>query len=107
SPGVWACLLAPGLCVFGWAALRRLDGEPWFGFIRENQAFVQRVHALWPDTSGPLRALGRYTLEVPFRAFGLALPFVLLGVARAWRRAGVWFVAPGLALVAFLTLSSL
>jgi hypothetical protein len=54
-----------------------------------------------------LRGLARYTLVVPFRSFGLALPLVLLGVARTWRKSGVWFVAPGLGIALFLTLSSL
>jgi len=105
--GEWACLLAPALCVCGWAALRRLGGEPWFGFITDNQAFAERVIERVPNDHDVLRALGRYTLEVPFRSFGLALPLVLLGMARAWRRAGAWFVVPGLGIVAFLTLSSI
>lgn len=105
--GAWACLVAPLACVCGWAALRRLGGEPWFGFIADNQAFAERVIDGVPSGHDVLRGLGRYTLAVPFRSFGLALPLVLLGVQRTWRQSGVWFVAPGLAIVAFLTLSSL
>lgn len=105
--GAWACLLAPLGCVCGWAALRRLGGEPWFGFIADNQAFAERVIDRFPSGHDVLRGLARYTLVVPFGAFGLALPFVLLGVGRAWRRSGVWLVAPGVGIVGFLTLSSL
>jgi hypothetical protein len=105
--GAWACLVAPLACVCGWAALRRLGGEPWFGFIVDNQAFAERAIDSVPSGHDVLRGLARYTLAVPFRAFGLALPFVLLGVARTWRQSGVWFVAPGLGIVGFLTLSSL
>jgi hypothetical protein len=105
--GAWACLIAPLACVFGWAALRRFGGEPWFGFIGDNQAFAERVIDRFPSGHDMLRALGRYTVSVPFRSFGLALPFVLLGVGRSWRHDGVWFVAPGLGIVGFLTLSSL
>lgn len=105
--GVWACVAAPVLSVFAWAALRRSGGEPWFGFIADNQAFAERVIGRFPSGHDVLLALARYTLVVPFRSFGLALPLVLLGIGRAWRQSGVWFVAPGLGIVAFLTLSSL
>lgn len=106
GPGEWACLIAPASCVLGWATLRWLGGEPWFGFLADNQAFAER--ALGPAPSrGMLHALTRYTLVVPFHAFGLALPFALLGVGRTWRQHGTWFVAPGLAIVGLLTLSSL
>jgi hypothetical protein len=105
--GAWACLVAPLACVCGWALLRRLGGEPWFGFIGDNQAFAERVIDRVPSGHDMLRGLARYTVVVPFRAFGLALPFVLLGVGRAWRRSGAWFVAPGLGIIGFLTLSSL
>ncbi|HTV21019.1 MAG TPA: hypothetical protein VMG12_20175 [Polyangiaceae bacterium] len=104
---VWACFVAPLASVIAWAALRRSGGEPWFGFIADNQAFAERVIDRFPSGHDVLRGFARYTLEVPFRAFGFALPFVALGISRTWRRSGVWFVAPGLAIIAFLTLSSL
>lgn len=107
AAGEWACLAAPLAAVCGWALLRRLGGEPWFGFIADNQAFAERVIDRYPSGHDVLRGLARYTLVVPFRAFGLALPFVLLGMGRTWRQSGVWFVAPGLGIVGFLTLSSL
>jgi hypothetical protein len=78
-----------------------------FGFIADNQAFAERVIDRFPSGHDVLRGLSRYTIGVPYRSFGLALPLVLLGVGRAWRQSGVWFVAPGLGIVAFLTLSSL
>jgi hypothetical protein len=120
-----ACVLLPTLCVLGWAALRRLGGEPWFGFLFENQAFAEQVLERHPDSHGALGGLGRYTLSVPFRSFGLALPLALLGLVPTWRygavrhagigpnaRAsepggGMWLVLPGLGIVGFLTLSSL
>jgi hypothetical protein len=105
--GALACVLLPAACVLGWAALRRLGGEPWFGFILDNQAFAEQVLERQPDTYGALGGLGRYTVSVPYRVFGICAAFALLGVRRTLREDGVWFVAPGLAVVAFLTLSSL
>lgn len=105
--GAWACLVAPLATVLGWAALRRSGGEPWFGFIADNQAFAERVIDRFPSGHDMLRGLARYTLVVPFKAFGIALPFVVLGIVRTWRRSGRWFVAPGLGILGFLTLSSL
>lgn len=105
--GTLACALLPAACVLGWATLRRLGGEPWFGFILENQTFAEQVIERQPDTYGALGALGRYTVSVPFRVFGVWAAFALLGMRRALREDGVWFVAPGLAIVGFLTLSSL
>jgi hypothetical protein len=103
----WACVLAPGACVLGWAALRRLGGEPWFGFILDNQAFAeQALDGAGRRGSLPL-ALARYTALVPWRTFGLAALCGLLGLGPTLRRQGVWLVAPGLAILAFLTASSL
>jgi hypothetical protein len=104
--GALACVLLPAACVLGWAALRRFGGEPWFGFILDNQAFAEQVVERQPDTYGVLGGLGRYTVSVPYRVFGICAAFALLGVRPALREDGVWFVAPGLAVVGFLTLSS-
>jgi len=105
--GEWACVLAPAAGVLGWAALRRLGGEPWFGFILENQAFAeQALDGAGRAGSLPL-ALARYTALVPWRTFGLAALCALLGIGPTLRRHGVWLVAPGVALLAFLTASSL
>jgi hypothetical protein len=105
--GALACVLLPAACVLGWAALRRLGGEPWFGFILDNQAFAEQVIERQPNTYGALGGLGRYTVSVPYRVFGICAAFALLGLRRALREDGVWFVAPGLAVMGFLTLSSL
>jgi hypothetical protein len=97
----------PALCTLGWAALRRLGGEPWFGFVLDNQAFAESALEHAPGAFGALGGLGRYTVSVPYRAFGAAAAFALLGLGRALREEGVWFVAPGLGILGFLTLSSL
>jgi hypothetical protein len=103
----WACVIAPGASVAGWATLRWLGGEPWFGFILENQAFAERAL----DGTAHARALpltlARYIAVVPWRTFGLAALGALIGIRPTLRRHGVWLVAPGLALLAFLTASSL
>jgi hypothetical protein len=105
--GTLACVLLPALSVLSWAALRRLGDEPWFGFILDNQAFAERVLIENPDTHGALGGLARYTVSVPYRAFGASAALALIGLGRTWREDGVWFVAPGLGVVGFLTLSSL
>jgi hypothetical protein len=105
--GMWACVLAPGSCVLAWALARRLGGEPWFSFILDTHAFAERVLEQQPPAHAELAALGRYILIVPFRCFGLALLFAPFGLLRSLRRQGPWLVAPGLALLAFLTLTSL
>lgn len=105
--GELACLLVPALCVLGWAALRRSGGGSWFGFLFDNQAFAERVLESSPASHGAFGALGRYTVSVPYRVFGVAVLLAPLGVRRTWQRHGVWLVAPGLALVGFLTLTSL
>ena len=103
----WACVLAPGATVLGWATLRWLGGERWFGFILENQAFAeQALDGAAHPSAAPL-ALARYTLLVPWRTFGFAALCALLGIGPTLRRHGVWLVAPGVALLAFLTASSL
>jgi hypothetical protein len=105
--GELACLFVPALCVLGWAALRRSGGGSWFGFLFDNQAFAERVLEHDPPTHGVLGALGRYTAAVPYRVFGVAALLVPLGIGRTAQRHGVWLVAPGLAIVVFLTLTSL
>lgn len=106
--GGWACALGPGACVLAWAALRRLGGEPWFGFILDNQAFAERVlDGAHSETPSAVLPLLRYLVIVPWRSFGLAAACALLGVGPTLRREGIWLVAPGAAILAFLTLSSL
>jgi hypothetical protein len=105
--GALACLLLPALCVLGWAGLRRLGGEPWFGFILDNQAFAERVLDQRHEAHGALGGFGLYTVSVPYRALGPAALFALLGVRRTLREDGVWFVAPGLAILGFLSLSAM
>ena len=105
--GEWACVLAPGACVLGWAALRWRGGEPWFGFILENQAFAEQALDGSARAGSLALALARYTLLVPWRTFGLAALCALIGIGPTLRRHGVWLVAPGLAILAFLTASSL
>ena len=107
--GGWACVLGPGACVLAWATLRHLGGEPWLAFILDNQAFAERAldgAARESATSVPL-ALARYVAIVPWRTFGLAAVCALWGVGPTLRREGVWLVAPGAAILVFLTLSSL
>lgn len=108
-PGEWACVLAPGACVLAWAALRRLGGEPWFGFVLDTRAFAERAlgDSARGGTLGALLSLVRYVAIVPWRYFGPAAACALLGVGPTLRRHGVWLVAPGLAILAFLTLTSL
>jgi len=103
--GELACVLGPAMSVLGWALARRLGGEPWFGFILDNQAFAERV--LEHGAADRLLAITRYVSVAPYRAFGVCAPLALLGLRRTWRREGVWWVAPGLAILAFLTLSAL
>lgn len=103
----WACVLAPGASVVGWATLRWLGGEPWFGFILENQAFAQQALDGKSNARALPLALARYTAIVPWRTFGLAALCALWGIGPTLRRHGVWLVAPGLGLIAFLTASSL
>jgi hypothetical protein len=108
SAGAIACVVAPGLCVLLWAGLRWWGGEPWLGFIRDNQKFAEG--ALQGHTAGAhweLLALGRYVLIVPFRVLGFALPFAVLGLGRTYRKQGIWFLALPLGVVFFLTVSSL
>jgi hypothetical protein len=106
--GAVACVLAPGACVLLWAGLRWWGGEPWFGFIRENQRFAEGVlQSRTADAHWEFVALSRYVLIVPYRVLGLALPFAALGLARTYRKHGIWFVALPLAVVCFLTVSSL
>lgn len=107
SHAEWACVLAPGASVLAWATLRWLGGERWFGFILENQAFAEQALGAAAHPSALPLALARYTAVVPWRTFGLAAPCALLGVGPTLRRHGVWLVAPGVAIVAFLTASSL
>ena len=102
------CVLAPAVFVLGWAALRVSGGEPWFGFIRDNQAFAEAaLDPLVGAGSGPVVALGRYVFIVPVRVMGLAALVAAVGLPRALRREGVWFVALPFAVLVFLTASSL
>jgi hypothetical protein len=105
--GALASMLLPGLCALAWVTLRRLGGEPWLGFLLDNQAFAARVLERHPETLGALGGLGRYTLSAPFRVFGVSAAFALIGLRRALREEGVWFVAPGLGILGFLTLSAM
>ncbi len=106
--GAVLCVLAPAVGILGWAALRAWGGEPWFGFILDNQAFAEAALDQRAATSHwPVAALGRYVLTVPLHVMGVAAFFAALGCVRALRQQGVWFVALPLAVLAFLTASSL
>jgi hypothetical protein len=107
----WAaisCVAAPALVVLAWATARWWGGEPWFGFILDNQQFAEKaLETRVPAPTWQLAALGRYVVTVPLRVLGVASVFALLGVARTYRRHGVWLVALPLGVVGFLTLTSL
>jgi hypothetical protein len=106
--GEIACVVAPGSCVLLWASLRWWGGEPWFGFIRDNQRFAEgALQARTAAAHSEFLALGRYVLIVPFRVLGFALPLAVLGLGRTYRKQGIWFVALPLGVLAFLTVSSL
>jgi hypothetical protein len=103
-----ACVVAPGLCVLLWAGLRWWGGEPFLGFIRDNQKFAEGALQARPaDAHSELLALGRYVLIVPFRVLGFAAPLAVLGLRRTYRKQGIWFVALPLGVLFFLTVSSL
>jgi hypothetical protein len=104
--GALASVLLPGACALGWVTLRRLGGEPWLGFLLDNQAFAERVIERNPETLGALGGFGRYTVSIPFRVFGASAALALVGLRRTLREDGVWFVAPGACILGFLTLSA-
>ncbi len=100
-------VLLPGACVLGWGTLRWWGGEPWFGFIFDNQAFAEGALERHTESGWQIRALGRYLVTVPWLLFGTPVLFSLIGLRRTLAREGVWLVAPPLAVLAFLTLTSL
>jgi hypothetical protein len=105
--GVIGAVLGPGACVLAWAALRWRGGEPWFGFILDNQAFAEGVLERHAPADWQLAALGRYVFTVPLRVLGVVAIFAALGVWRSLHKEGIWWVALPAAVLFFLTLSSL
>jgi putative flippase GtrA len=106
--GAIACVLLPALAVLAWAGARWMGGEPWFGFIVDNQQFAERALETRAATPGwQLAALGRYVFTVPWRVLGVCSIFALLGLPRSYRNQGVWFLALPFGVLFFLTLSSL
>jgi hypothetical protein len=102
SHGALACLVAPGLSVLTWALLRRLDGEQWFGFLRQNQSFAEAARAQAPALGWSEIARG---LEAaPLWAWSLGLASLLCGLPRTWRQTSAWFVLLPLSIAAFLVL---
>ncbi|HEU4582945.1 MAG TPA: hypothetical protein VFS67_32020, partial [Polyangiaceae bacterium] len=102
SRGALACLVAPGLSVLLWALLRRLGGEQWFGFLRQNQSFAEAARARAPELGWSEIARG---LEAaPLWAWSLGLLALLCGLRRTWRLTSGWFVLPPLSIAAFLAL---
>lgn len=106
-PGALVAVLAPALAVLSWASLRWLGGEPWFGFIGDNQAFAERVLDRYSAPDWPWIALSRYVLIVPWHVLGVGAVFAALGLWRALRKEGIFWVALPVAVLSFLTLSSL
>lgn len=106
-PEVLGAVLGPAACVLVWATLRWRGGEPWFGFILDNQAFAEGVLEGRATASGQLAALGRYIFTVPWRVLGVVAIFAALGVRRSLAKEGIWWVALPGAVLFFLTLSSL
>lgn len=106
-PHVLAAVLAPAACVLVWATSRWRGGEPWFGFILDNQAFAEAVLERHAGAGWQLPALGRYLFTVPWRVLGVVAVLAALGVRRSLRNEGVWWVALPGAVLSFLTLSSL
>lgn len=105
---LFGCALAPALVISTWAALRAHQGEAWFGFIRDNQAFAENALSHTGSGSGSrLAALGRYMVVLPALQFGVVAPFALLGLRRTLRSQGIWFVLLPLAVLCFLTTSNL
>lgn len=107
SHGALGLVLAPVSCVLAWVGLRWLGGEPWFWFIRANQVFAESVVEQRGENGFELAAVGRYVLGIPWRVLGLGALLAALGVRRALREEGIWWLAPPLAVLAFLTLSTL
>lgn len=102
SRGAVACVLAPALSVLAWALLRRLDGEQWFGFLRQNQSFAEAARARAPALGWSEIARG---LEAaPLWAWTLGLVALLCGLRRTWRLTSGWFVLLPLSIAAFLLL---
>lgn len=105
--GVASAVLGPAACVLAWATLRWAGGEPWFGFVLDNQAFAEDVLGRHAPVGWQLAALGRYVSTVPWRVLGVVAVFAALGVWRSLGKEGIWWVAVPGAVVFFLTLSSL
>jgi hypothetical protein len=105
--GVIGAVLGPAACVLVWATLRWRGGEPWFGFILDNQAFAEGVLEQHAPADWQLAALGRYVFTVPLRVLGVVALFAALGLWRSLKKEGIWWVALPTAVVFFLTLSSL
>ena len=103
-----ACVIGPLLAVLAWAGARWLQGEPWFGFLSDNQAFAERtLRPSEPDARWLASALARYPLRMPALSFGLPAAFALLGIGRTARREGVWFVLIPSSILVFLVSGAL
>jgi hypothetical protein len=105
--GLVGAVLTPAACVLVWATLRWRGGEPWFGFILDNQAFAEGVLQRHAPADWQLAALGRYVFTVPLRVLGAGAVFAALGVRRSLSKEGIWWVALPGAVLFFLTSSSL
>lgn len=103
-----ACVLCPLLAVLAWAGARWLQGEPWFGFLLDNQSFAERaLRPTEPDARWLASAVARYPLTMPALSFGPPAALALFGVARTARREGVWFVLIPLSILVFLVSGAL
>ena len=102
-PGYLACVVGPLLAVLAWAGARWLQGEPWFGFLVDNQAFAERaLRQTQPGARWLATALARYPFTMPALSFGVPAVFALLGILRGARREGIWFVLIPLSMLVFL-----
>lgn len=91
-----------------WATLRRLDGEPWFAFLKGTQSFAVDAMKVKVSPFADLRKLAKdvafYPVTVAWAVIGLPLLLAPIGAYRTWKREGATFVGVHLACLAFISL---
>lgn len=102
--GLLACVAAPAVTIACWVTARWLGGEPFLGFLSDNQRFAESA----------LRATVTRRIDAAFIAHHLLQPTTLaclslaacaaLGLPRALRSHGVWVVALPGSVIGFLGL---
>jgi hypothetical protein len=104
EPSRMACVAAPLATIGCWVTARWLGGEPFLGFLSDNQRFAESALGAGATRGIDSAALVERLSQPQTLAWVALSAGAVLGVPRALRSHGVWVVALPASVIGFLAL---